>query len=248
MTADIKTKALLHTLRNLVKSSDQTYDSIAKKMDLSADTVKRLLSGKIPISLERVSEICEHIGIDVYELARLSKFGQKDEHPVLTLAQEKMLAEDEATFSVYYLITMGMTFDQMIAQYSYSKEQLTKIALKLEKLGILELHPNNKLKMLVYRKIRWHMNGPLHNKYMVLWATNFAKDVYQSPESFKYFFNFPLAKESKTEVLRKISKLCREIEYLSEMDLNIRNRADTSMNVLIGAHHWMPEVTRQFQR
>ncbi|QDK38055.1 helix-turn-helix transcriptional regulator [Bdellovibrio sp. NC01] len=248
MSTNDKSKALLHTLRNLVKNSDQTYEDLARKMDLSADTIKRLLSGKIPISLERVSEICDHIGIDVFELARLAKFGQKEEHPILSLAQEKMLAEDEATFAVYYLITMGFTFDRMLTEYTFSKVQLTKIALKLEKLGILELHPNNKLKMLVYRKIRWHMNGPLHNKYMILWATSFAKEVYQTTDSYKYFFNFPLSNDSKAEVLRKIVKLCREIEYLSEMDLNVRNRASTSMNLLIGARQWMPEVTRQFQR
>lgn len=244
----IKALPMVQSLKTLVKNSGTTYEELGRKMNLSTDTIKRLLGGSIPITLERVSEICEYIGIDVFELARISKFGEKPAVEILTHDQEKILAGDDALFAVYYLIVMGMSFDEIHATYKLSKHQLLKLAIKLEDLGILELHPENKLKLLVYRKIRWNMNGPLHNKYMTSMAMDFAKDVYESSDSFKFFFNCPLSKDSKVEVLRKLEKMCREIENISEMDLNIKNRTSTTMNIFVGAKNWMPEVTRKYSR
>jgi len=239
---------MLQALRGLVKSSDITYEQLAKKMKLSPDTIKRLLNGRIPITLDRISEICDILEIDMYELARISKFGQKPPATFLTIEQEQALADNEPLFVVFYLVVMGVTLEEILEQYRFTKEQLLKIALKLEELGILELHPKNKLKMRVYRKVRWNMNGPLHTRYMVAMARDFATEVYENYDSFKFFFNCPLSQDSKEVVLRKLKELSREIEHMSEMDLNIGNRANSSINIMICARQWLPEVHRRFLR
>lgn len=239
---------MLHALRGLLKSSEITYEDLAKKLKLSPDTIKRLLNGRIPITLERISDICEILEIDMYELARVSKYGAKSKASFLTLEQEKVLASNDELFAVFYLVVMGMSFDEISKKYKFTKEQIVKIALKLESFGILELHPKNKLKMTVYRKVRWSMNGPLHNKYMVAMAQDFAADVYQSQDSFKFFFNCPLSQDSKELVLRKIKELGREIEHMSEMDLNIKKSVDSNINIFMGAKPWMPAVVRKLTR
>nr|WP_295901386.1 helix-turn-helix transcriptional regulator [uncultured Bdellovibrio sp.] len=239
---------MLHALRGLVKSSDITYEDLGKKMGLSPDTIKRLLNGRIPITLQRISEICDILEIDLYELARLSKFGSKGPTTFLTLEQEKALASDDELFAVFYLAVMGFSFEEISRRFKFSHDKILKIALELESFGILELHPKNKLKMTVYRKVRWNMNGPLHKKYMVPMAVDFATDVYQTPESFKFFFNCPLSADSQEIVLRKLRELGREIEHMSEMDLNIHGALDSNINILIGAKKWMPEVVRKLMK
>ncbi len=239
---------MLQALRGFIKSSGMTYEELAKKMGISSATIKRLLNGKIPITLDRVSGICDILQIDMYELSRVAKFGVRPQTMVLTLDQEKALAANDALFLVFYLAVLGVSFDGIHKEYKLTNEQVLKLALKLEALGILELHPRNKFKMKVYRKIRWNMDGPLHKKYMVEMAQDFAGDIYRSHDSFKFFFNCPMSPESKEVVMIKIKELCREIEHISEMDLNLSNRMESRTTFFIGAKSWMPEVQRKFLR
>lgn len=243
-----KNLPMLQALRSLVKNSEVTYEQLGQKMKVSPDTIKRLLNGKVAITLERVSQICDILGIDMFELARLSKYGDSSQPDFLSWEQETALAENEILFVVFYLTVMEFSYERIIKEYKITKDQLLKIALRLESLKILELHPKNKLKMRVYRKSRWNLNGPLHHKYMIPMAVDFVTDVYRTPDSFKFFFNCPMSKDSKETVIRKMRELGREIEHLSEMDLNVKNRADTTLNILMTAKPWMPEPLRRYQR
>lgn len=239
---------MLQSLRQVIKSSDLTYEALAKKMGLSESTIKRLLNGQIPLTLERLTEFCEILDIEVYELARLARYGSKGPSTLLSLEQEKMIADNEALFVVFYLTVMGIPLTEITQSYKISKEEAFKLALQLESLGIVELHPKNKLKMRVYRKVRWNMDGPLHKKYMLAMAQDFFHEVYQREPTMRFFFNCPLSKESKEIVLVKLRELSREIERLSEMDLNVNKTTETSLNVFIAAKEWFPAVVRKFKR
>lgn len=231
-----------------MKSSGVTYDQLALKLSLSTATIKRLLNGHIPMSIVRLEEVCRILGIDFYELARISKYGIKAQVTFLTLEQEKTLADNEELFVVFYLVVMGKSFEEIINEYRFTRSQIIKLASKLETLDILELHPKNKLKMKVYRKSRWNFDGPLHKKYMIAMAKEFAQEVYEKQDSFRFFFNCPVSAESRNIVLSKMRDLTREIERLSETDLNIEKKTETSMNIFIGAREWMPPVQRKYLR
>lgn len=239
---------LLNTLRSIIKGSDFTYEDLGKKLKLSTISVKRLLSGATPITLDRIEEICNVLEIDFYELAKLSKYGTQSAKGMLTLEQEKALAEDDRMFSVFYLAVMGMRMEEIGEICNFTKDQVLKLVLKLESFGILELHPKDKMKIKVYRKSRWNFNGPLHRKHMVAMATDFAETVFVEPDAYRFFFNCPLSFDSKTKALTKLREVSAEIERLSEVDMAIENRAETSLSILIGARTWFPPAIRQYQK
>ena len=62
------TTALIEVLKRELKSRDITYADVAKKLDLSEASIKRMFSKDFMLS--RLDEICEFAGIEFADLAR----------------------------------------------------------------------------------------------------------------------------------------------------------------------------------
>lgn len=63
------TTALIEVLKRELKSRDITYADVAKKLDLSEASIKRMFSTK-DFMLSRLDDICEFAGIEFADLAR----------------------------------------------------------------------------------------------------------------------------------------------------------------------------------
>ena len=141
------TTALIEVFKCELKSRDITYADVAKKLGLSEASIKRMFSAK-DFMLSRLDDICEFAGIEFADLARAVE--ARDTLLLqLTLEQEKELANDvklmlAAVASIYHL-----TFEQITQSYQFTGAELTGLLARLDKLKIIELQPNNRIKPLV---------------------------------------------------------------------------------------------------
>ena len=70
------TREIVETLKKVLKARGMTYAELARALKLSTPTVKRLFSER-SFTLERLEEILRVLETDFYEVARMSRNGNR---------------------------------------------------------------------------------------------------------------------------------------------------------------------------
>ncbi len=146
--------ALIKELKRQLKLSGLHYVDVARQLEVSEGTVKRLLAEGHQISLERLERICQLIGLEMAELFKLAASHNKGLDS-LTLEQEKQLIADKALLLVAICVVNGYQFEQIIDQYRFSEAELVQKLALLDRLNIINLLPNNKIRLRVSPTFQW---------------------------------------------------------------------------------------------
>ena len=106
-------------LKRALRASGYTYTDVAETLDLSVASVKRLFSTE-DLSLERVDQICELIGLDLREI--LDRALDRAE-PVnqLTVSQETELIADPKLLFMTWLVVIRTPFEEMLRDYKFTE-------------------------------------------------------------------------------------------------------------------------------
>src|SRR6185369_8716568 len=124
-------------LKAHLKARGMTYADVARALELSEATVKRIFALK-NCSIERLDSLCELVQVDLAELAR----GMPRQSRLvnrLTQAQEEELMSDPALLLVAVCALHQMRAEQMGETYKLSDAQCLELLLRLEALRVAEL-------------------------------------------------------------------------------------------------------------
>lgn len=233
-----QTTALLETLKKYLKAQGITYQQLANEMELSEASVKRMFSKKV-ISLVRLEEICRILHIDFYDLAVMDRERHRKPDKMLTVEQEQVLVNDEKLFIFLYFLVNGWKVPLIIQDYDYSESDAIQMLGKLEKLGILEHHPNYRVRLLISKNVFWQPKGPVWHAYQKLVTEDFLASPFGSPNERYLFSPGQLSETSLRLICKKIDNLIKEFNQLAEMDAArpLKNRRSTA--IFIGFRSWV---------
>ena len=145
---------IMNTLKIALKNNGKTYKDVGSTLNLSESSVKRLFSTN-KITLERIEEICDVIDISIFDLMQLAENSSASITRKTTLEQENLLASDDDLFMVFYLLVSRWSVEDIMNHYGFKNKAMQAHLIKLDKAKLLELHPNNKVKMLIRKSIKW---------------------------------------------------------------------------------------------
>lgn len=154
------TRILINELKNQLKARGLRYCDIAEHLKLSEGSVKRLLAEGNQISLERLESICSLLDLDMSELFKLA-YSKDSTLTSLTLKQEQRLINDKRLLLVAICVINGYQFQQIVQQYQFTKAELIQRLAELDRLNIIELLPENKIRLRISPSFRWQHGGPI---------------------------------------------------------------------------------------
>jgi transcriptional regulator with XRE-family HTH domain len=154
---------LIAALRSILKTRKITYATIAKDLGVSEATIKRFFTGHDG-SVGRIEEICESLSISFADLVEQARSRGETTYE-LTYDQEAFFAENLN----YYAFFKELSFFRLTPQEIRSKHGLNANSLprylrRLEKLGLIEWLPGDRVKVKVQGTQNWITNGPLVKK------------------------------------------------------------------------------------
>ena len=159
----VQSKRIVQALKGVLKERRVSYDQVARHLDLSLSSVKRLFSTG-GFTLERVEAICDLAGVDFLELARLAE-AQRLEVASLTEDQERELIGDPALLLVAICALNRWRFGRIVQHYQLSEPRLIQLLARLDRMGLIELLPGNRIKLRVARNFAWLPGGPIHRYF-----------------------------------------------------------------------------------
>jgi DNA-binding Xre family transcriptional regulator len=146
-------------LKMHLKARGMTYADVARALDISEATVKRIFAVK-NCTVERLDSLCELVQVDLAELAR----GMPRESRLinrLTQEQEEELMSDPALLLVAVSALQQLRAEDIAETYKLTDAQCLQLLLRLERIGILELHENNRIRLRISRTFSWIPDGPI---------------------------------------------------------------------------------------
>ena len=242
-----RTANLLETLKKYLKAKGMTYKQLAAEMKLSEASVKRMFS-KQRFSLSRLEEICRILDIDFYDLVLMDKQRNQRTTHMLTIEQEKNLLKDDKLWIFLYFLLNGWSVSLIIEEYKYSESEAVRMLGKLERLGLLEVHPYNRVRLLIPTNVFWQNNGPLWQATHQMFIDDFMDSSFDLPNERLVFSPGQFSEASLKIIRKKIENLVKEYNQLAEMDSTLPIKGRHSTGLFIGFRPWVYSVIANLRR
>jgi len=230
------TRAIVETLKKVLKARGMTYADLALALRVSTPTIKRLFSQRT-FTLERLEEILKVLELDFHELARMSH-GRRSGPAELSVEQESALAKDARLFSVFWLLCNEWRFDEIVSEFRLGAAQITSYFARLERLRLIDWRPGNRARLRVPKHYVWRTGGPLRKAYGLKVVTEFMRARFDAPHDAFHFEAQELSAESAIVVKRRLERVAAEINELVEIDAATPAKKRVTLGVLIACRPW----------
>ena len=208
--------ALVEALKAALKSSRITYAGVAAAMGLSESSVKRKFSRR-EFTLAELDMICSLCDMELSGLLQLMENSGK-RLQALTQAQEREIADDLGLLVVTVCVLNRWSFENILEFYVFREHQLVQMLAKLDRLRLIELQPNNRIKLLVAPNFGWLPNGPIQQVFLKTIQQDFFAARFNQEDHELIVLNGMLCESSNAEFRRKMERLAREFDLLNRED------------------------------
>lgn len=242
-----ETSKILDTLKKYLKAKGITYRELGEKLELSESTIKRLFSEE-SISLKRLESICDVLELEFYELAKMSKNRDGENSEILSIEQERHLANHPKLLMFFYLIISGWPVSLISEEYEFTQLEISKFLLELDQLGVIELHSNNRVRLIVSQNVFWRKDGPLWKIYESRVRNEFLNYPFNLSNERLTFGTGKLSENSFKIILREIDKLSRRYNELADMDSSLPISGRYSTGLMIAFRPWVLSIISELRR
>lgn len=200
----------LDALKKALKVKGVVYRDLARALELSESSVKRILAGK-SLTLRRLEEICLATDIPFAELCRLADFAREQESEYFTEEQEKSLADNPRLFHYAMLLTEGHSPQKILRDYELRAEEAQKFLLALDRLRLIELHPRDRVKVSPSANKRFRKEGPMGKIIFEQARASFLQSRFAGKGEMVRFQNLHLSAAALAKAQAKLEKLMLEL-------------------------------------
>jgi transcriptional regulator with XRE-family HTH domain len=238
--------SLVELLKRRLKAHGVTYAQVATELRLSEASVKRMFSRQ-DFTLQRLEDVCRVVGIDLAELARaLSEEQPSATH--LTTEQEQEIISDPKLCLIALCAVGNWTLDQIVDTYTIDRVECIGYLARLDKIRIIELAPDNRIRPLIGRTLTWLPNGPFQRYFRSRVEAEYLSSSFRRSDELFLFLNGMLSTKSTAELVARLRKLAEDFAEMHRDDrvLPLGQRHGTS--VLLATRPWEPRAFRALRR
>lgn len=232
-----QTQELLRTLKKCLRAKGLGYRDVAKALDISEASVKRIFS-QSTFTLPRLEQVCRFLDMSIYDLARQTRLGTDDEITRLTLEQELGLTKDPLALTYFYLMLTGRTPEKIAQEFGLDERQQTTMLVRLSRLKLVELYPNNSGRLRTSRRVEWLRNGPIRKLYQQQVTHSFMDCRFEGRDQEFRFETGELSESSVKVLMKKIEKLVQEFDELADLDISMPESRKKAYGLLLGFRPW----------
>jgi len=237
---------IIITLKKTLKAKGIKYVDVAKHLCMSESSIKRQFT-QGDISLGRLEKICDLAGMEIVDLLELVQL-ESIQLEQLTVQQERKIVSNTKLMLVTVLVLNNLSFDEILEIYNFEMPELIKLLLQLEKVSLLQLKPDNKIKPLVSRTFEWQKNGPIQRYFENHIQDDFFNCQFNRPGELRVVINGMISTSSNQTMHKKIKQLSKSFNDFAYKDQNIGFQLRHGCTLVVALRPWdLPEFG-QFRR
>jgi len=231
-----ETSKILNTLKLNLKAQGKTYIDVANALKLSEASVKRLFAEE-SFSLSRLDVVCNMLNIKITDLV-LQANEESQRIDQLTEEQERKITEDTILLLVLVCAFNHWTIKDMTEYYTINESQCITKLLQLDRLGLIELLPSDKIKLLISPNFKWIDGGPIQRFFKNTIGSEFFNTDFKDNDQCLHVLNGMLTSESAAILQKKFYNLVQEFESLNQLDSSIDFDKRNGTTFVLAMRNW----------
>lgn len=235
----------MEALKRYLKMRGITYGSLARKINLSEASVKRIFADG-SLTLRRLEQMCRSLDLRLSDLVRMAERGES-RTATPTLEQEKALAANPLLLSYFYLLLNGASEHEIRRDYEFEEKHLERFRTMLIDLELADELPRGRLKLRMGRQIVWRNDGPVRKAYERQVKSEFLRSEFSADREFIGWQPAELTDASIEVLKRKLRQLYRDFLEIAELDAGaVQPRRSTAL--LLAFRPWVFSVVAARRR
>jgi transcriptional regulator with XRE-family HTH domain len=218
---------LIETLKSLFRTHGLRHADIAAALKISRTTLKRRLSGR-GLTIDSLEALCGLVDVTLAELVELAAVNQDKRLRRLSLEQENALHADVRLGFIFTRLREGWSAAEIQRECRIGEAPLVGYLVRLERLGLIDLLPGSRVRLLTVRDIDWRKHGPMWHS-----VDRYLSDIFGMMDS------------DDTELDRRIAVVKLTPSSVSQLDdmfrhlqMEIRRLANNDRSAEADAKSW----------
>lgn len=232
----MQTALLLETLKHCLKAQAKTYADVAQTLGLSEASVKRMFSEQ-SFSLERLDKVCGMLGMEISDLVKQMDASQTRIEQ-LTHNQESEIIQDMSLILVTVCVFNHWTLENITQYFTLSEAECVLKLLKLDRIGIIELLPQNKIKLLISPNFSWIENGPFERFFREHLGQEYFNSSFLGEHRCLRVLNGAISNASAAEFQRKVLRLAREFSEIAREESALPIEKRNGVTLVMAMRNW----------
>ncbi|RDE18292.1 XRE family transcriptional regulator [Motiliproteus coralliicola] len=241
-----QTNALIATLKRQLKASGKTYQDVATLLELSEASIKRLFRDG-EISLPRLEKICDAIDLEFTELIQQMSREQR-QLSQLTREQEQQLIDDTPLLLVAICCINGYGYQDILDQYQLEPTLLIQKLAMLDRLHVIELLPNNRIKLRIAPNFNWLPGGPIQQFFHQRIKQEFFQASFAKSSDQLLVTNGLISTQSNGELQQRMQKLLNEFTDQCRKDASLPLDQRHGTTLVVAMRQWQSSLFSDYQR
>lgn len=239
-----QTNNLINALKKALKSHGKTYADVADALDLSTASVKRLFSEQT-LSLKRLDSICGMMDMEVTDLLQqIAEEGWQLKQ--LSEAQEKEIASDMALLLVTVAVVNHLSLEELLSVFAIDEHVVIQKLAWLDRQGLIELLPKNKIKLKVSGNFAWRPDGPIQRFFQQKVSAEYFSTRFTEAGERLLVLNGMLTDSALDQFQRRLERLAQDFEELVSEDRHQAIDKRQGQTVVLAVRPWRFGVFNEY--
>ena len=174
ISTEVEQQNIISGLKKISKIKKITYGEIAKNSDIPESTLRKIFSGR-DCKLITILKICRALDVELNDVIRESQKDHFKDVFKLTQEQSEYFLIHLDAYWVFIMIMRKVPLSQMLKDFGGDEYRFVAILKELEKVGLIERLPENKVRIIPKGNMQLEDGVPLHNKIVELVVSRFIQ-------------------------------------------------------------------------
>jgi len=241
-----RSKQIIDAVKVTLKQQGVTYRVLAEKLEVSESTVKQMFANG-NFSLSRLDAICELLDVDLNALLELSE-SLEDRVTSISLEQEQALIADPKLLVVAYCLVNHWKVDEIVARYEIGDTEIITLLSRLDKMRLIELQPNNRVRLLMANNFSWHTNGPIEKYFRSTIQTEFFNTSFEEDGALRVIKNGVLTSKGQADLRNRLKMLDSLFDELSEQERRVPISDRHGITMILAIRNWEVSIFTDLER
>ncbi|MEZ5738402.1 MAG: helix-turn-helix transcriptional regulator [Burkholderiaceae bacterium] len=228
---------LIQAIRTELRAAGLTYADLAKRLGASESTIKRMFSHG-DMSLSRLDQVMKALGIDLNDLhRRMAAVPRKPAE--LTLAQERTLVADRRLMLVAICCQSEWRYEQILHYYLFDEPELIRHLARLDRLGLIELRPQNRYALKLAKGFRWRPHGPVMTFFRERAMADYFAGGFDGEAESLLLVHGTIDRQVAPTFNERLQRLAHDFSRQHLADQHLPDAQRTSYTLVLGMREWL---------
>ena len=237
---------LIGILKEALRERRLTYARVARGLGLSESSVKRMFSQE-SMSLDRLEQICELMELEIADLLELTRAAE-GRLTELAEDQELSLVSDPKLLLVAILAISHWTAANIVKQYRFSESELVGLLARLDRAGIIDLLPGNRIKVRLSRNFKWRKGGPIQRFFEERVQKQFLESSFLGEGELRVMVHGSLSSRSNSLLQQRMRKIAEEFDALVDEDRHLDHPRREGTTMVMAIRPWELALFTELRR